>query len=225
MTFTVPLMASASGCDWDYNDHYWMVSATVVSVAPPTVSIAAGVSAAEGGANGTFVFTRTGSTAAALTVNTMAFSGGSGTATPGADYTAANTATFAAGSSTATLVIQAFDDTLVEGTETVGLYVTGGTGYEVNMMGYAANIALSDNDSGGAVTITTSGDITEGDAAPGWFNIHRTDASAALALDYWMPYGSATAGLDYTGSNLVSGTMHFAVGQYDVTLSVQALED
>ena len=61
-------MAGApSGCDWDYNDRYWYVSVTEVSVAPPTVSIAAGADAAEGGADGTFTFTRTGDLTAALT--------------------------------------------------------------------------------------------------------------------------------------------------------------
>jgi len=201
---------------------------------PATVSIAGFGDTAEGGAPGAFRFTRTGSTAAELTVTYAAsMMMGNGYATPGSDYASSGsgTVTFAAGASTVDLAIYAIEDTLVEGPETVGMSVTAsmyGGAYQVDTTAPPATITIADNDTGGssgAVTITSSGTLTEGDTAPGWFRIHRTDATSTLSVGYSMPYGSASQGSDYTGLNPGGGTAYFAVGQYDVTLYVQAIDD
>ncbi|MEJ1962623.1 MAG: Calx-beta domain-containing protein [Gammaproteobacteria bacterium] len=73
--------------------------------------------AAEQGADtGTFTVTRTGTTAAALTVNLVL----SGTATNGVDYqTIANTVVIPAGAASATVTVTPIDDAVVEPAETV----------------------------------------------------------------------------------------------------------
>src|SRR5262249_35829590 len=72
--------------------------------------------AVEGGANGEFLFTRSGSTTGALAL----FFALSGTASNGADYlTLTNTVTIPAGSASVSLPVVAIDDTLIEGDETV----------------------------------------------------------------------------------------------------------
>ena len=123
--------------------------------------------ASEGGADGSFTFTRTGDAATALEVHygmiTVV-----GMALPSADYEYVGgtfgALTFAAGSSTATLAIHAVDDSLVEGTETVGVSVTGGSGYRGDPMGGGASIALFDNDVAAAppvsIASTSLGSIT-----------------------------------------------------------------
>src|SRR5206468_1682020 len=85
---------------------------------PQTVTIAAtDAAAAEPGTNtGTFTITRTGPTAAPLTVNYTV----TGTATNGFDFTnLPGTVTIPAGSTTATVAVTPIDDTLAEGSETV----------------------------------------------------------------------------------------------------------
>ncbi len=109
----------------------------------PIISIASGIDAAEPATNGSFTLTRTGDPAAELTVNLAV---PTGTATTGADYTAlATTATFAAGSATATVTVATLDDTIVEPTETISLALAAGTGYTLGTT-TAATINLIDND-------------------------------------------------------------------------------
>jgi len=84
----------------------------------------------DGTANLVYTFTRSGVTTNALTVNYTL----GGTATLNTDYTrtgTTNTVTFAAGSSTATVIVDPTADTTVESNETVALTLATGTGYTV----------------------------------------------------------------------------------------------
>jgi hypothetical protein len=108
-----------------------MLLATLVSVKALPISVWE-----QGTAVATYTFTRTGDTTAALPIN---FSVG-GNATFNTDYTeagadtfsaTAGTVTFAAGSATATVSVDATPDAITEGNETVKLTVTTGTGYTV----------------------------------------------------------------------------------------------
>ena len=95
----------------------------ILTLVPPTVTVSAtDATATEPSTNttatdkGTFTFTRTGDTTAALTVKFAV----SGTATSGTDYTSIGTSvTIAAGSKTATKTVTPKYDTLNEGNETV----------------------------------------------------------------------------------------------------------
>jgi hypothetical protein len=115
----------------------------VAAIVLPMITLAKGVDAAEPNTVGSFNLTRTGDVTVALTVNLDV---PTGTATSGTDYTAlATTATFAAGSATATINITPIDDTLVEGTETIGLALKTGTAYTLGTT-TSASINIADND-------------------------------------------------------------------------------
>jgi len=115
-------------------------------------------STAEGGANLVYTFTRTGSTASAVTVN---FTVGGSAAFP-ADYSQTGattftpptaTVTFGAGSSTATVTVTPLTDCVVEGNETVDFTVQAGAGYGVGSPSAATGTITNTPDSG-APTIT-----------------------------------------------------------------------
>ncbi|MBE9059207.1 Ig-like domain-containing protein [Sphaerospermopsis sp. LEGE 08334] len=102
-------------------------------VALPTITLAVSPSSVQedGTTNLVYTFTRTGSTANALTVN-YGITGTAGSS----DYTGATpgtgkTITFTAGSSTRTLTIDPTADTTVENNETVILTLAAGSGYTV----------------------------------------------------------------------------------------------
>jgi len=98
---------------------------------PPVVSVATGSDATEGGTHGTFQFTRTGDTTSALTVTYTVQTGGTGDATPGADYEELiGTVTIAAGESSATVAVVAGID-LIDPDEVVAVSVAEATGYSV----------------------------------------------------------------------------------------------
>ena len=118
--------------------------ACLTDITPPNgVTIAAtDANAAEAGADpGVFTITRTGSTAAALTVS-VAFAG---TATAGSDYTNLATVTLAAGSASVTLPVTPIDDSTVEGAETIVATVQAGAGYQIGDPA-SATVTIADND-------------------------------------------------------------------------------
>ncbi|NCT46097.1 MAG: endo-1,3-1,4-beta-glycanase ExsH, partial [Microcystis aeruginosa G11-09] len=104
------------------NDDVTLPSITL-AVSPTSVT-------EDGTTNLVYTFTRSGVTTNALTVNYTL----GGTATLNTDYTRTgtnNTVTFAAGSSTATVIVDPTADTTVENNETVALTLATGTGYTV----------------------------------------------------------------------------------------------
>ncbi len=112
----------------------------------PVVSVAAtDASASEPGTDkGTFTVTRTGSTAASLTVT---FSVG-GTATPGTDYAAlGSSVTIPAGAASATLTVTAIDNAIAESNETVVLTISSNAAYTVGTPA-GATVTIGDNDGG-----------------------------------------------------------------------------
>ena len=104
---------------------------------------ASDASAAEAGADpGAFLVSRTGSTAAVLSV-TLAISG---TATNGTDYqTIPNTVMIPAGSASANVTVTPIDDSVVDAAETVIATVQAGTGYSVGSPS-SATVTIADND-------------------------------------------------------------------------------
>jgi hypothetical protein len=103
--------------------------------------------AAEGGADGKFYFSRPGTTGD-LTVNY----GVSGTATNGDDFTTlTGTCVIPDGASGVVVNVTPVNDTIGEGTETVVVTVTPGTGYSVDLPS-SATVEITDNDSA-AVTV------------------------------------------------------------------------
>jgi PKD repeat protein len=120
----------------------------------PTVTVSASdVDAAEQGTEpGTFTISRTGSTAASLTVH---FSLG-GSADNGIDYQSLPTSvTIPAGAASANLSVRPMDDTEVEGDETVVLSVSADSPYMVGSP-QSATVTLHDNDEPPTADFTAS---------------------------------------------------------------------
>jgi hypothetical protein len=99
----------------------------------------------DGAANLVYTFTRTGTTADALTVNYDITGTADSTDYIGATPGTGKTITFAAGSSTATLTIDPTPDTTVEPDETVALTLASGTGYNVGTTNTAVGTITNDD--------------------------------------------------------------------------------
>ena len=188
-----------------------------------TVSVVADLPAAsEAGAHGRFTISRTGSTAAPLTV-TYALGG---TATPAADYTAAaGPATIPAGASSVTVDVAPIQDGLVEGDETVTLALAERSGYRVDAARQAATVTIADDDSAAGLPLVT---VTADDPAateagdPGSFTVTRTgDTTASLTVAYALS-GTATNGSDYAS---LSGTVTIPAGQASAAVTVSPVAD
>ena len=142
---------------------------TIVSddVALPTVTLAAttGTATEAGAVPGVFTVTRTGSTAAALTVSYTV----GGTATAGSDYTAlSGSVTIAAGAASATIAVTPQNDTAVEVDETVVATLSASAAYTVGTPSSGTVTIVSDDVALPTVTLAaTTGTATEAGAVPG----------------------------------------------------------
>lgn len=119
------------------------ISPSSANACTSEVSVSAtDASAAETGDTGTFTFTRSGDTTAALVVNIAM----SGSAVNGTDYSnVAATVNIAAGSASTTVTITPIDNTVVGTAKTVTATVQTGTGYSAGSPS-SATVTISEND-------------------------------------------------------------------------------
>jgi hypothetical protein len=186
----------------------------------PTVTVNATDSAASEPADtGTFTFTRTGSTAAALTVNYSA----SGTATSGSDYTSLGTSvTIPVGSTSATRTVTPIDDAAIEGSETVLATLAVGSGYTIGSPS-AATVTITDNDVAlPTVAVTTTDNAAAEPAATGTFTFTRTGSTAAALTVNYAVSGTATSGSDYTS---LGTSVTIPAGSASATRTVTPVDD
>lgn len=195
----------------------------------PQLTMAATADATEGGASGTFVFTRTGDTTAALDFHIAA---PSGNATVTTDYTFSpayvddglfKKFTFPAGSATLTVNVVPVNDTGAEGPETVDIQFAAGAGYLVTNSG-TSSVVIADNDTTLPQVKLTMPDTmaTEapGDAAN--FILTRS-GSTGLPLNVVLTYtGTSTKGTDYP--NLAT-TLTIPAGQSSLNVPVAPIDD
>jgi Calx-beta domain len=155
------------------------------------------------------------------------------TAQAGSDYGTRGSAleptgmvTFAAGGTpttvrTRTFTIPILQDTIVEGTETVTLTLTGASGAAVVVGRDTATLFISDDDVGGAVQFSADFfNANECAALPcnATLTLSRSGGAAGgVTVDFITADGTAVAGADYTTT---SGTVTFAAGQMSRTISV-----
>ena len=191
----------------------------------PTVTVVAtDANAAEGTpANpGQFTLTRSGDSAAALTVNVAL----TGTATNGTDYTTIpTTVTFAADATTAVVNLAVIDDTLSEPLETAILTITPGSGYTVGS-GANATVSITDNNPPIITVVATDPSaaetITGTPTNPGVFTLSRTGATtSALTVNLAMS-GMATNGSDYS---TIASTATFAAGSATALVNLNVIDD
>ena len=195
-----------------------------------TVSLALSPSSVteDGTTNLLYTFSRTGATAAALTVNyTVA-----GSATLGTDYTgiaatpATKTISFAAGASTAVVSVDPTADSSIETDETVALTLAPGTDYTVGTT--TAVVGTITNDDIPRITLTISPSSVQEDGVSNLiYTFSRTgDTAAPLTVNYTVA-GTATLGTDYTGiaATPETKTIRFVAGASTAKLSVDPTAD
>ncbi|MCF3650575.1 beta strand repeat-containing protein [Synoicihabitans lomoniglobus] len=178
---------------------------------PPSVNIStSSSSAAEGGGSGRFAITAIPSPASPISVTLTI----TGTAINGTDYTTIPTSvTLYPGPGTAEVDIDAIDDALFEGTETVVLTVASGSGYAVGSPS-SATVTINDNDSGGGggstpvVTISATDSSAGEPSNNGTFTLTASPApSSPITVNLGLA-GTATNGSDYStiASTVTIGT-------------------
>jgi hypothetical protein len=197
--------------------------------AQATVTLVKSADAVEGGANGAFVLTRTGSTAGNLVVRVSPVGG---TATRTTDYTftpdyvddgSFRTFTIPSGQASLTINVQAVNDTAQEGPETITLQLASNPDYLTFGPG-AAIMTLEDNDTTlPKVSVLATGPYaTETPGETGVFTFSRTGPTTnavALTVAY---SGGATNGTDYA---TLPTTVTIPAGQVSTTLNVSPLND
>jgi hypothetical protein len=135
--------------------------ANIAFASQPVLTVAATTPTAnEGGANGVFTLTRTGSIASALTVNYTV----SGTAAAGTHYAALNgSAVIAAGSATGSITVVPIENSLADGDKTVTVTLSASAAYLVGTPS-AATVTVHDNDGStvpAAITLRFDGSIRD----------------------------------------------------------------
>jgi len=188
-------------------------STVTLAVSPSSVT-------EDGTTNMVYTFTRSGVTTNALTVNYTI----GGTATNGTDYTSIPTSvTFAANSSTATVIVDPTADTTVESNETVALTLATGTGYTVGTPNAATGTIL--NDDLPSITLAVSpSSVTEDGTANLVYTFTRSGVTTnALTVNYTLG-GTATLNTDYTRTG-TTNTVTFAAGSSTATVIVDPTAD
>ena len=194
---------------------------TILDDDSPVVRIfATDTNAAESGDTGSVTFIRSGPTNNAITVNVSY----SGTASAGADYTSLPATVFlAAGVTNAVFTVAPMQDITAEGTETVIISVTAGSGYAVGTPA-GATVFISDDDRN-VVTIAANAPLAREGGTNGMLTLTRTGSTnAALSVTLTVS-GTATSGGDYTTTPSPITPVSFAPGQDTRTITIQPVDD
>ena len=181
---------------------------------------------AESGGSALVTVTRSGGTNELVTVDyfTAAL-----TATPGLDFTnVAGSLTFLPGVINQTFTVPVVEDLLVEGSETVGLFLTNAGPIGIAVMGGFTNATLTivDNDFGVGVLgfASTNFSVFE-NVGLATVVVSRTNGSSgAVSVSFATldGQGNATAGVDYLSTN---GVLTLADGESSKAFAVRVLDD
>jgi len=209
------VVAAADGSLW---------SSTPVPALPVVTVVTADSAVAEAGLDpGAIRFMRTGGDLTlARTVNYMV----GGVATAGDDYERlAGTVTFAAGASTADVVIQPIDDIVIERPESVTVTLSGGTGYTVGSAMRAEVTITSDDVAVVPIVSVASAAVMEGNGGmrrmP--FTVSLSAATTETVTVLWSTANrTATAGRDYRSA---SGRVTFVPGQRTAMVNIWVIGD
>ncbi|MGI8653732.1 MAG: ExeM/NucH family extracellular endonuclease [Pyrinomonadaceae bacterium] len=167
--------------------------------------------------------TRTGGASGAATVR---YATSDGTATAGADYTAASgTISFADGDQQSkTFTVPIINDTVNEPTETLNLTLSNVTGSATLGTPSTATLMILDDDAAPTLAINDVSQ-TEGNTGTTAFTFTvmlSGSTSQTVTVNYATADGTATAGSDYTTT---SGTLTFAPGETSKQITVQVAGD
>ncbi|MCZ8242017.1 MAG: hypothetical protein O9323_09605, partial [Microcystis sp. LE19-131.1A] len=189
-----------------------VISNITLAVSPSSVT-------EDGTTNLVYTFTRSGVTTNALTVNYTL----GGTATLNTDYTrtgTTNTVTFAANSSTATVIVDPTADTTVEPDETVILTLATGTGYTVGTTTPVTGTINNDDFSQLSINNIT---VVEGLDNNAILTVTVDNPNPQpITFNYTTAPINATANVDYTSK---TGTLTIAPNTATATISIPILND
>ena len=186
-------LSSPTGANLSANSTHTL---TLIDNDAVTLSIVAtDAAAAEPSDPGLFTITRSGSTAAAVTVNLSRF----GSATNGTDYQAiATTATIGIGQTQITIPVIPIDDFTRENNETISLGIIAGS-YVIGSPS-SATVTLTDDEP--LLSIIASDGSADEAGDPGRFTITRSGfTSSSLTVNVTLG-GTATSGTDYSAITL-----------------------
>jgi Calx-beta domain-containing protein/pre-peptidase len=184
---------------------------------PRVTIVASDSSATEAGrTTGAFRVTRTGTTAASLTVVYSV----TGTATPGSDYTAlSGSVIIPAGLSTADILVTPVNDLLLERNETVIATLAPNAAYTIGSPRSATVRIISDEKVSIAAFDATA---TEAGPTTGAFRVTRTGSTAGSVTVVYSVTGTATPGSDYTA---LSGSVVIPAGLSTAVILVTPVND
>ncbi|MBU6346352.1 MAG: endo-1,3-1,4-beta-glycanase ExsH, partial [Cyanobacteria bacterium REEB494] len=196
---------------------------TIVTLAVSPASVTE-----DGTTNLIYTFTRNGFTSNARTVNYTI----GGTAINGNDYSGiGSSVTFAAGSSTATVIVNPTADTTPEDHETVSLTLASGTGYNIGTSGAVTGTITNDDlptinliylptDDGFFFSRDTR--VVEDGTSDLFYTFTRTGPTTnTLTVNYTIG-GTATNGIDY---GTIGESVTFAAGSSTATVIVNPTAD
>ena len=188
--------------------------------APPTVQFAAAAFVA-GETEETAVFSLTLSSPSSLPVDVKVSSSG-GSAIPGGDYGSINEkVTFAPGETVQTVAVTIFDDTLVEGGETVELHLS--QPHNTTLGDPAEAMLTIVDDETPLVAWSVAETAVSERAGTLSLTIQLSfPAPIPLTVKYATVDGTAVAGADYGAAN---GTVAFAIGESSKTITIHLLAD
>jgi uncharacterized repeat protein (TIGR01451 family)/uncharacterized delta-60 repeat protein len=149
---------------------------------------------------------------------------GSGTATPGTDYTPiSGTILFTDGQSSNTIAVPVINNGLVEGARTVGLTLSNPTNATLTSPS-AATLTIIDNSlAAGALTFSATNYSVAETAGNATITVLRTNGSIGqISVQYTANGGTATPGLDYAPTN---NTLTFGDGVTSQTFAVQVFHN
>jgi hypothetical protein len=146
----------------------------------------------------------------------------SGSATPGADYTAlSGTVTFGSGVTSVPLQITPVNDAVAEGNETVIVTLNPGAEIAVSANLGSATVTIVDDEQLVTVAATDS-TASEPGSDTGTFTITRQGSTASSLTVYFSISGTATWGTDYAS---IYGPVTIPAGQSSVNVTVQPSTD
>ncbi len=163
---------------------------------------------------------RSGVTTNPLTVNYTI----GGTATNGTDYTSIPTSvTFAANSSTATVIVDPTADTTVENNETVALTLAAGTGYTVGTTTAVTGTITNDDTSVPSQLSINDITVVEGQNNNAILTVTVNNPNPQqITVNYTTAPINATANVDYTSQ---TGTLTIAPNTSTASISIPILND
>ncbi|WP_308410753.1 Calx-beta domain-containing protein, partial [Cylindrospermopsis raciborskii] len=205
----------------------------------PTITLAVNPSSVteDGTTNLVYTFTRTGDLTNSLIVNVN----GGGTAVLGTDFSISGpigqstsgsiaSVTFAAGSSTATVIVDPIPNSIPGGNKTVFATLVPGAGYNIGTVGAVTGTILDDDVVAPGLAIAPTNAIqTEGNIGTKafTFTVTRSGDTTSSSSANWAVTGSSTNQADVTdfGGTLPTGTVNFTAGETSKTIIVDVLGD